>query len=269
MNMTTQSKFVPPFWQTWWFKVLVGLLVILLFIFVISLFYRSEKRRTDFNKRIAELKLQALRAQMNPHFIFNTINSIQYFISCNDQESAFLYLSKFSKLMRQTLDNSAKSRISIKKELETLQLYMDLQMLRFENRFEYSIKVDPQIDMHNFEIPAMLIQPYIENAINHGISPKKGKGNINVSIKLEESFINCIVEDDGVGINKSMKLKKNSSPDHTSAGMRLTKERLKIINYGKLDNIFVSVLDRSENGGRETGTKVTINIPLNVNNKNN
>jgi LytS/YehU family sensor histidine kinase len=164
--------------------------------------------------------------------------------------------------MRQTLDNSEKSRISIKKELETLQLYMDLQKLRFENRFDYSIKVDPRLDIHNFEIPAMLIQPYIENAINHGISPKKGKGKISVSLELKDDFINCIVEDDGIGINKSMNIKKKSSSDHTSAGMRLTKERLQIINYGKLHEIFVSVVDRSENDSKDSGTKVTLNIPL-------
>jgi ligand-binding sensor domain-containing protein len=255
---------VPPFWQTWWFRTLIIIIIISLLVFIIHLVYRSEQRKTEFNKRIAELKLQALRAQMNPHFIFNTINSIQYFISCNDQKSAFLYLSKFSQLMRQTLDNSARSSISIKKELETLQLYMDLQKLRFENRFDYSLKVDPKIDVHNFEIPAMLIQPYIENAINHGIGPKKGKGNIDVSLSLKDNFINCIVEDDGIGINKAMNIKKKKSADHTSAGMRLTNERLQIINYGKVDEIFVSVMDRSENGSKDMGTRVTINIPLKI-----
>lgn len=251
----------PPWWQTWWMKSLTGITSMVLLFVVIFLIQRNEKRKTEFNKKISELKLQALRAQMNPHFIFNTINSIQYFISCNDQESAFLYLSKFSKLMRQTLDNSAKSRISVQRELEALQLYMDLQKLRFENKFEYKIDIDPQIDIHNYEIPTMLIQPYIENAINHGISKKKSKGHINVILQKENSNLNCIIEDDGIGINKSLAMKKNNS-DHTSSGMRLTRERLGIINAGKLDDIYISVIDRNEEDHKMNGTKVTIKIPL-------
>jgi LytS/YehU family sensor histidine kinase len=198
---------------------------------------------------------------MNPHFIFNTINAIQYFISCNDQRSAYTYLNKFSKLMRQTLDNSAKSRISIKRELDALSLYMDLQRLRFENKFKYSIHVDPAIDIHNFEIPTMLIQPYIENAINHGISKKADLGHISVNLSQDERSLNCVVEDDGIGINRSLAAKKKNS-DHTSSGMRLTKERLQIINAGKNNGVFVSVVDRSELDKKCSGTKVTINIPL-------
>ncbi len=253
---------IPPFWQTWWFKSAIGLLILVLLLFLIFMIHRSEKRKTSFNKKLSELKLQALRAQMNPHFIFNTINSIQYFISCNDQESAFMYLSKFSNLMRQTLDNSAKSRISLSRELEALQLYMDLQKLRFEQRFEYKITVDPKIDIHNSEIPTMLIQPYIENAINHGISKKKSKGHINVVLTHMNGSLKCVVEDDGIGIEKSKKLKKSIKPGHTSSGMRLTKERLTIINVGKNKDSFISVIDRSQENAELSGTKVTIKIPL-------
>ncbi len=256
----------PPFWQTWWFKSFIGFVVMVFLLFIIFMIQRSEKRKTSFNKKLSELKLQALRSQMNPHFIFNTINSIQYFISCNDQESAFLYLSKFSKLMRQTLDNSAKSRISVSRELEALQLYMDLQMLRFEKRFEYAIKVDPGIDIHNFEIPTMLIQPYIENAINHGISKKKSIGHIQVVLEKMNGSLRCVVEDDGIGINKSKELKKNKNQNHTSSGMRLTKERLSIINIGKSNDSYISVVDRSQEEPDMTGTKVTINIPMVIQN---
>ena len=268
-NMEGQSIRIiitPPVWQTWWFKSLTGLVVIVILLFIISMIYRSEKRKTSFNKKLSELKLQALRSQMNPHFIFNTINSIQYFISCNDKESAFLYLSKFSKLMRQTLDNSAKSRISISRELEALQLYMDLQKLRFEKRFEYSIQVDRNIDIHNCEIPTMLIQPYIENAINHGISKKKSGGHINVILERTNGGLRCVVEDDGIGINKSKKMKKGKKQEHTSSGMRLTKERLTIINAGKNNDSFISVVDLSQEKNGSNGTKVTINIPMDVQN---
>ncbi|MCB0284140.1 MAG: histidine kinase [Calditrichaeota bacterium] len=260
---TLRLVITPPWWQTWWMKSISGVSILTILLFIIFLIQKNEKGKTEINKKISELKLQALRAQMNPHFIFNTINSIQYFISCNDRESAFMYLSKFSKLMRQTLDNSAKSRISVKRELEALSLYMDLQKLRFENKFEYQIDVDPQIDVHNFEIPTMLIQPYIENAINHGISKKKNQGHIHVFLNRENNNLHCIVEDDGIGINKSLEQKnKNENSDHTSSGMRLTRERLNIINAGKTDNIYISVVDRSEEDKKLTGTKVTISIPL-------
>ncbi|KAA3610336.1 MAG: hypothetical protein D8M58_06045 [Calditrichaeota bacterium] len=256
----------PPLWQTWWFKLMASIIVMIALLFVIYMIHRSEKRKTSFNKKLSELKLQALRSQMNPHFIFNTINSIQYFISCNDQESAFTYLSKFSKLMRQTLDNSAKSRISISRELEALQLYMDLQMLRFEKRFDYTIDVDPNIDIHYSEIPTMLIQPYIENAINHGISKKKSKGHIKVVLEKLNSSLRCVVEDDGVGINKSKEQKKGKKQGHTSSGMRLTRERLTIINTGKNNDSFISVVDRSEQEPDCSGTRVTINIPMEMQN---
>jgi len=164
--------------------------------------------------------------------------------------------------MRQTLDNSAKSRISIFRELEALQLYMDLQMLRFEKRFDYAIQVDPEIDVHNSEIPTMLIQPYIENAINHGISKKSSKGHIKVILKRMNGSLKCVVEDDGIGINKSKEIKKGLKQSHTSSGMRLTKERLTIINAGKNNESFISVIDRSQDTPEQTGTKVTINIPM-------
>jgi len=252
----------PPFWLTWWFKSAIALVTLVALLFIIYLVQRYEKRKTELNRKLSELKLQALRAQMNPHFIFNTINSIQYFISCNDQKSAFLYLSKFSKLMRQTLENSEKSTLPLHSEIEMLRLYLDLQRLRFENKFDYSIEVDPEIDVHNCEIPSMLIQPYIENAINHGISHKESKGHLQVELTRNGEKLICTVKDDGIGINEGLRLRQTRQQDHTSSGMRLTRERLDIINSGKRNNVSVSVDDLGEENNGCSGTRVTIHIPM-------
>lgn len=252
----------PPFWETWWFKIIIAIVIILILLTVFYTIRRNAIQKMEINKQIAQLRLKALRAQMNPHFIFNTINSIQYFISCNDQKSAFSYLSKFSKLMRQTLDNSAHSRIPIERELEALQLYMDLQKLRFENGFTYHIEVDPNIDIYSYEVPTMLIQPYIENAINHGLPQLKDTGHVLVSLKKRDEIIECIIDDNGIGITRSMQLKKQKSTNHISSGMRLTRERLKIINDQHNNDFYIKIEDKSTLSGSLSGTRVTINIPM-------
>ncbi len=252
----------PPYWQTWWFKLMISLTLIAALLLFIHRIRDKEKRKSLFNKRMSELKLQALRSQMNPHFLFNTLNSIQYFISCNDQKSAQNYLSKFSKLMRSTLDNSEKSTIPISKEVEALKIYLELQLLRFENKFEYRISIDSLLDIYNIEIPTMIIQPYVENAITHGLRNKTLKGEIIISIKLDAGIIICTIEDNGIGIVKALKLKKLDKEDHTSTGMRVTRERVDIINSARKDKINVAVTDLGEMNPQKSGTKVTIFIPV-------
>lgn len=251
----------PPLWQTWWFRSLEFLLILTAPLLIILYIRRREKKKTDINKKIAELKLQALRAQMNPHFIFNTINSIQYFISCNDQKSAFLYLSKFSKLMRQTLENSEHTHISLKSEIDSLRLYMDLQKLRFENKFDYVFQIASKIDTHSYEIPPMLLQPYIENAINHGFNTIKENGLIEISIMAEKNMLICKIDDNGIGINKARARKK--ATNHHSSGMRLTRERVEILNYEQDSDVSVSVVDLAEIDPERTGTRVIIYLPQN------
>ena len=251
-----------PFWQTAWFKLLIafsfgGLLYL-------GIYYarRLEKKKSEINRKISELHLQALRSRLNPHFIFNTINSIQYYLTCNDERSALSYLSKFSKLMRMILDTSDKSTVSLANEIESLQLYLELEHVRFENRFDYTINVDPRLDVNQIQIPAMLIQPYVENAIKHGLSQDHHRGKIQISINRENGKIICLVEDNGIGIVKSLNKASEKTSNHRSSGMHLTQSRLEILSSGKIDKNAVQIFDLSEENSTLSGTRVQINIPV-------
>jgi ligand-binding sensor domain-containing protein len=252
----------PPFWMSWWFRTVVIMVITLALAFTVYTIINREKKKTAINKKISELKLQALQAQMNPHFIFNTINAIQFFINKKDNESAYFYLTKFSRLLRRTLENSEKLRISLAEELESLKLYLELQLLRYSNKFSYQIDIDPDIDIHFIEIPSMVLQPYIENAIQHGFSPKRKDGKLNISLKQKKNMLVCTIEDNGVGIKKSLSIAKEKDSDHTSSGMKLTEERLKIINTAHNDHINVSIEDLTESDECKNGTRVILTIPV-------
>lgn len=252
----------PPFWQTWWFRwlsVAIGLTSFLLFFRFLS---AKQKAKAELDRKFAELKLQALRAQMNPHFIFNTINSIQYYISSNEQKAAHQYLSKFAKLMRMTLDNSEKSMLTVQDELDALKLYLELESLRFEGKFTYELDVDPKIDVHNTEIPALLIQPFVENAIQHGLRFKRTKGALSIQLKAADRAIICLIEDNGIGIEKALELKSKQNGQHKSAGMKVTRERLETLNALKRNGRSIEIIDLSKRKGNTQGTRVKIVIPV-------
>jgi len=252
----------PPFWLTWWFKSLGTLLFLVIISSIIySIRYRANKKM-ELNKSIAELKLQALRAQMNPHFIFNTINAIQYFINYNDSKSAYSYLTLFSKLLRITLDSSEKATIPVLEELMRLRLYFELQLLRFDKKFSYKINVDKKIDQQIIEIPPTIIQPYVENAIHHGIREMPGKGHIDINLCMEDHTLECTIIDNGIGINRSLQQKQTNHSNHNSTGMRVTAERLEILNAAHRNRVFVNVSDLSDENIDENGTKVVIHIPV-------
>ncbi|MBC7864878.1 MAG: histidine kinase, partial [Bacteroidia bacterium] len=213
---------------------------------------------------VAAAELKALRTQMSPHFVFNAINSVQHFITSNDPDSSQRYLSKFAKLIRYVVDNSKPGAIPLERELEAITLFMDIEALRFENRFEYEIIIDKKIDQGFVHIPSMLIQPYIENAIWHGLMHKKGKGKITVSIQLTDGFIKCTIEDNGVGRKKSLEFKSNQNfRAHKSVGMTITQERLEIINALNNSRLSVSITDLEDKEGTSCGTRVELFIPSN------
>jgi len=257
----------PPFWRAWWFQ----LVAVLLSLALLMLFVRQVRERlrakAELNKKISELKLKALRAQMNPHFIFNTINSIQYYISSDAQKLAFQYLSKFARLMRMVLDNSEKASQTIGEELEALRLYLELESLRFEGKFSYTIDVSPEIDLLHDEIPTMLIQPFVENAIQHGLSRSLKKGALNIKLDLQNRTLICMIEDNGIGIEKSLELKEqeNGNSFHKSAGIKVSQERLETLNAlrkkGKAIEIVDLCRENGQNGCRK-GTRVKIAIPM-------
>jgi LytS/YehU family sensor histidine kinase len=240
-----------------WLAICLSLTALLLA--VMNLRERA-KKKAELNKKISELKLQALRAQMNPHFVFNTINSIQYFISSNERKAAYRYLSKFSKLMRRVLDNAEKSKLPISEELDSLKLYLELESLRFEGKFNYKIVVDAKIDVHNIEIPTLLIQPFVENAIHHGLRFKRSNGTLDVQISLGDNTIICIIEDNGIGIQKALK-SKNKNGGHKPVGLKVSQERLATLNELRKNGRGVEIIDLAKtNGG--TGTRVKIVIPI-------
>ena len=202
---------------------------------------------------------KALRAQMNPHFIFNALSSIQRFIVAKNALQAHEYLSKFGSLIRHILDNSKHTFISIQEEVETLKLYIELEALRFDNSFEYSITIDPAIDEYNTEIPTMIIQPFVENAIWHGLLHRSSKGKLIIDIQKEKEALVCIIEDNGIGREASEEIKKNNVHKiHASAGMEITEGRLKNLKDSTQSNYAVHIHDLKDDSGKASGTRVRI-----------
>jgi ligand-binding sensor domain-containing protein len=256
-----------PFWKTWWFIISSSLFLIVALILTIRYRIRQIKTReiykTELNKKIAHIESQALRAQMNPHFIFNTLSSIQHYISNNDTYAALKYLSKFAKLMRRIMDNSKQQMIPVAEEISALNLYLELEVMRFANKFQYYIIVDDSIDQNYDRIPSMLIQPYVENAIIHGLLPKPGAGKISIKMQRQEDTILCTIQDNGIGREKSNEFKKNRVQQHKSMGMSITQERLDILNSSLNRNLNAEITDIYEDGVA-AGTKVSLIIPLEV-----
>jgi tetratricopeptide (TPR) repeat protein len=224
---------------------------------------KSRQRIEAMNRRISELNQTNLRQQMNPHFIFNTLNSIQYYVFQNDKISSNNYMTKFAALIRKTLENSRHTTITIKEELDTLNLYLELESLRFKEKFDWDIRVDEEIDSLAYKIPTMLIQPYVENAITHGLMNKEnGKGNIRIELELSADQILCTIEDNGIGRARAQEIKLQKNNQHQSMGTTITESRLKLVNelYGK--NMKVHYTDLADAAGNPAGTRVQVNFPI-------
>ena len=257
---------IAPWWQrpiSW----LLGILIFLVLGGVISWFYlqrlrRKEKAKTLVNKRFAELELQALQAQINPHFIFNALGVIQQFIVENDTETANMYLVRFARLMRMFLDSSKDKYISLDEEIKMLTLYIEMEKLCYEEKFTYSIQVDDKLRNRSVKLPSMLIQPFVENAIHHGLLLKEKPGNLLVDFQLRGKEMVCTVVDDGVGRKKALELKQKSYVSYKSRGMKITEERLKVLNHVEQAQYRLDIQDLQSPGGNSLGTQVMIFIPL-------
>lgn len=263
---TFSFRIEPPFYKTWWFIVSCLLLSIglLITIFRIRLFQIKQKQKAEFEQQveISKAELKALRAQMNPHFVFNSLNSIQHYILNSKGGEAVKYLSKFAKLIRLILNNSEKPSVTINEDLEAITLYLELERMRFDNKFSYDISIDSNLDPDFEEIPPMLIQPYLENAILHGINPKEGQGHIKINIQLIDQFIKISIIDDGIGREKSEAVQSiRSRSPHKSLGMKITKDRLKILNAIHQSHLSVNVIDLYSERKESSGTQVDIYIP--------
>ena len=257
----------PAWWKTKWFRILLVFIIILLLVLLVYWRIQRIKKKHDIDRKLLEFEKQkfdleqkALRLQMNPHFIFNSLNSIQSYILENDAEKAVLYLGKFSQLMRLILSHSSNQYISLKEELDAVTHYLDLEKLRFENKFDYTIKLGKTLDEEFIEIPPMIIQPYIENAIIHGLLHKPAKGNIVIEFKGDDKKLICTITDDGIGRQRSMEIEKQMGIKRKSRGMLITQARLEILNRQSEDEFSVKVIDLKDENGDPSGTKVELII---------
>ena len=220
----------------------------------------SRGKQAELQQHVTELEMQALRAQMNPHFIFNCLSSINRFILKNETEAASNYLTKFSRLIRTVLTNSKRPFISLEDELEMLCLYLDMEKLRFKDSFEYRIIFVNTIDAGNVFVPPLLLQPFAENAIWHGLMHKEGQGNLTIELRIDEKILTCIITDNGIGRNKAAQIKSKSAEKQKSMGLKITKDRLAHLNRDNDEETFFKIEDVTDADGKPAGTKVILKM---------
>ena len=235
--------------------VLIGSLVLLLIL--LGLFVRALLLIKTNNKRIA---LQSLRREMNPHFIFNSLNSVNQFISQNNELEANKYLTSYSNLMRNIMENSSKDFIPLGKEVELLKKYLDLEQLRFKDKFAYTVSVDEQLDPEALYVPNMLIQPNLENAIWHGLRYLDTIGLLQLTIVLQDNHIVVTIDDNGIGLKKSEELKTRNQKAHDSLGLKNTKQRIELLNKLYRKDISFRIHEKTDLQGG--GTVVELVFPL-------
>ena len=253
-----------PFWLKAWFMLTVFMLFLVILFFVYQLAKQRAKKEELIHRRLALSQLTALRAQMNPHFMFNVLNSVQGLIYSNQKSKASDYLGKFSTLMRQIINLSEKLVVDLKDEIDTLRLYIELESERFEqNEFEYTLKIDERIYQNDLKIPSMIIQPYIENAIKHGLLHKKGSKKLQVTFDLSKSgsYLLIGIEDNGIGREASMKINKIKQK-HASFATKAIDKKIELLNQQMHHPIELKIKDYTLKNDLKTGTKVTIKIPF-------
>ncbi len=258
----------PPFWQRAWFITWVLLfgasMVWLIFQYRIGRIKASEMQKTVFQKSLAELEMQSMRAQINPHFMFNALNAIQSFYSHHDERAANRYLVSFANLIRKTLTLAKEHWLPLSEELAMLKAYIELEQMRFSNAFGFELILADGVDPTTTKIPAMLFQPYVENAINHGLHYlDDGSGMLIINCKFQDSSLICRIEDNGIGINESARRDRRPA-SHQSMGMSITRRRVETINKLYSTAIIVTITDKQALTPQSRGTIVEIIIPLNT-----
>ncbi|MCB0738275.1 MAG: histidine kinase, partial [Bacteroidetes bacterium] len=262
-TLTIPFSVTRPFYLKTWFIVACIVGVSALIVLVSLLYVRYVRTKANTAQQLNEMEQQALKAHMNPHFLFNALNSVQNFIAINDKKESFSFISRFSTLVREFLDNSQKNQASLKNELDGLKAYLELEKLRFENKFDYHIYVAENLkpDLRDIQIPGMIIQPILENAVIHGVRPLNGQGHIKIDVISDSQ--NCIisVSDNGIGRKASATLNATKVTYHKSFGMANIKRRIDLLNKYSNKKISFDVIDIEE--GNETGTVVILRFPLN------
>lgn len=259
---------ITPYYATWWFKglmvLMIGGIVFLIVDWRLSIIKqkRENKRLMDQSKMLA-LEQQTLNSNMNRHFVFNSLNSIQYYLNNEDKYNANLYLSRFSKLIRKNLDSSQATFTTLNEEIERMKLYLGLEKMRFEDRFNYEFIIEKEIDLFRIKVPSMLFQPYLENSIWHGILPMKTKGNIVIKIAMIDSDnLKIEIVDNGIGIRTSLGEKVKKKSDHISKGMGITRNRIDLFRQIGKNNAAIFGPDELQKNGKPIGTSVKLVLPL-------
>jgi len=256
----------PPIWQRWWFiaceLIFMGALILLIFRIRLNQLRKEQERESRMQIAIAKNELKALRAQMNPHFLFNSLNSIQQFILNHKDEEAVFYLNRFARLMRMILNNSEKQSVTLSEEINALKVYIELEKMRFSGKFDFEIKIAPEIDPDYEQIPTMLLQPYVENAILHGLVPDTKNGMLLIHFFSKDHFIHAIIEDTGIGRKRSAEISRESHKGHSSMGMKITRDRLKLLSDVQQTTYTSTITDLSDEQGRPAGTRVEITWPV-------
>lgn len=245
--------------QTAWFLTLIYTAVVLVLVALVLIYLRQQRTKAKAALDLAIAEQRALRAQMKPHFIFNSLNSIQHFIINRDEDAAQLYLTSFAQLMRRVLDHSRTGNITLEEELNTLRLYLDLEKLRFGNNFRFSIEVPHGLNTSSLLLPPLFIQPFVENAIWHGLQMQKNDPVLTVLFEVNGNTLKCVVEDNGIGRKRAAEIRKQH---HVSTGLKNVEERVKVLNATSRGKISVSITDLQDAAGNPAGTRVEILFPV-------
>ncbi|HJW30826.1 MAG TPA: histidine kinase, partial [Saprospiraceae bacterium] len=247
----------PPWWATTWFRILIAVSIGTLVYMLIRRRIQSIRKEATLQQRVTETEMMALRSQMNPHFIFNCINSIDAMIQQDDKYRATLYLNKFAKLIRNVLDTSRQNSVALTKDLETLQLYVELEKFRHPDQFTVDFNVEPELWQSDYKVPPLIIQPYVENAILHGLRGRQDKkGELHIRIRKSNHHLVYEIEDNGVG--RSSNAMKNKATEQ-GLGMQMSSDRIRLFNQEERASVLVE--DLHENG-QATGTKVTVTLNM-------
>lgn len=258
----------PPFWNTWWFVISCITFGVLVLFLIVRYRELKERKRADYEKVMEQQKLvaikaelKALRAQMNPHFTFNTLSAIQAAINTKNPTIASNYLVDFATLIRKVLENSKYSSIKLEEEIEMIKLYVALEQFRFAHKFTFDLIIDENVDLGFVEIPSMVVQPFIENAIIHGLNSKLNNGHLLVAFQQNTDDILCVIEDNGIGREASVKIKNRKGLKHNSMAMEITDDRIKL--WKELGKEFsVEIIDLKDQTGQPKGTKVNLVFPI-------
>ncbi len=249
----------PPYWQRWWFYVLLTLASIGIVAFIFWRRLRNIQKRNEIENALRSSKLTALRAQMNPHFLFNAINSIQDFILMGDKRQANSYLGKFANLMRSILEMSEEDEVTLEEVISALKLYLDLESLRFEDSFEYTLEVAPDIQTESLYVPPMLIQPHVENAMKHGLLHRKTNRRLHLAFTLPKPYIlQCVVEDNGIGRAAARQLKGK----HLGFATKATEKRLALLNQSQHKDIQLHIIDLMDEHEQACGTRIVLRVSI-------